>query len=196
MATEFTVFKGSESGDIVESKGSRTAGPTEALVEISHCGVCGTDEHYRHAPMGLGHEGVGIIKELGSEASKLSDLKIGDRVGMGWRQKFCGYCKPCLLGATMQCENGIEFGTANLDQGCWGTAVAWDVSALVRIPDEISSADAGPLMCGGATVWGPLYQYGLKAGDRIGVVGIGGLGHLGRSCSRSSLQRREAPVIQ
>jgi len=49
----------------------------------------------------------------------------------------------------------------------------------VRIPEEIDSAAAGPLMCGGATVWGPLYQHGLKAGDRIGVVGIGGLGHLG-----------------
>ena len=56
----------------------------------------------------------------------------------------------------------------------------------MRIPEEIDSADAGPLMCGGATVWGPLYQYGLKAGDRIGVVGIGGLGHLGEfSCDNA-----------
>ena len=86
MATEFKVFKGSESGDIVESKTIRKAGPNEALVEISHCGVCGTDEHYLHAPIGLGHELVGVIKELGSEAPNHSDLKVGDRVGMGWFQ--------------------------------------------------------------------------------------------------------------
>ena len=88
MATTFTVFKGSESGDIVTSSGSRTPGPMEAIVEISHCGVCGTDEHYRHAPMGLGHEGVGIITELGAEAGKHSDFKVGDRVGMGWFQRY------------------------------------------------------------------------------------------------------------
>lgn len=87
MGIDFTVFKGSDSGAIVESKGHRDVGPTEALVELSHCGVCGTDEHYRHANMGLGHEGVGIIKELGPEASRLSDLKVGDRVVMGWMQK-------------------------------------------------------------------------------------------------------------
>lgn len=88
MATTFKVFKGSENGTIIESSGSRTPGATEAIVAISHCGVCGTDEHYLHAPMGLGHEGVGIITELGSEAGKQSDLKVGDRVGMGWFQKF------------------------------------------------------------------------------------------------------------
>jgi len=88
MATTFTVFKGSDTGAIVESSGSRTPSATEAIVEISHCGVCGTDEHYRHAPMGLGHEGVGIIKQLGSEASKHTDLKVGDRVGLGWFQSY------------------------------------------------------------------------------------------------------------
>ena len=84
---DFRVFKGSKTGDVVESSGHREVGPTEALVELSHCGVCGTDEHYRHADQGLGHEGVGIIKQLGEHASRLSDLKIGDRVGMGWMQK-------------------------------------------------------------------------------------------------------------
>ncbi len=84
MGIDFTVFKGSEDGTIVEGKGHRDVGPTEALIELTHCGVCGTDEHYKHAPMGLGHEGVGIITELGSAVSYISDLKVGDRVGMGW----------------------------------------------------------------------------------------------------------------
>jgi len=98
MGVDFTVFKGSKTGDVVESKGHREIGPTQALVEISHCGVCGTDEHYRHAEQGLGHEGVGIIKEIGSLVPQISELKVGDRVGMGWMQKYCGYCKPCLTG--------------------------------------------------------------------------------------------------
>ena len=87
MGIDFTVLKGSSTGDIVQAKGHREVGPTEAIVELSHCGVCGTDEHYRTSDQGLGHEGVGIIKELGPGASRLSDLKVGDRVGMGWMQK-------------------------------------------------------------------------------------------------------------
>lgn len=65
-----------------------------------------------------------------------------------------------------------------MDQGGFSTATAWDVSALFKVPDEMASEDAGPLMCGGATVWTPLYDFGLKAGDRVGIVGVGGLGHL------------------
>ncbi|KIW75373.1 hypothetical protein Z517_10114 [Fonsecaea pedrosoi CBS 271.37] len=178
MGIDFTVFKGSESGEIVEAKGHRDVGPTQALVALSHCGVCGTDSHYRQADQGLGHEGVGVIIEIGSMVEKLSDLRVGDRVGMGWLQRTCGYCKFCLTGRQFKCQNSEQFGTANLDQGCFGTGVAWDVSTLFKIPDEISSESAGPLMCGGATVWGPLYENGFKAGDRIGIIGIGGLGHL------------------
>ncbi|KIW26622.1 uncharacterized protein PV07_06441 [Cladophialophora immunda] len=178
MGIDFKVFKGSQSGEIVEAKGHREVGPTQALVALSHCGVCGTDSHYRHADQGLGHEGVGVIKEVGSLVEKLSDLRVGDRVGMGWLQRTCGYCKFCLTGRQFKCQNSEQFGTANLDQGCFGTGVAWDVSALFKIPDEIASESAGPLMCGGATVWGPLYEHGFKAGDRIGIIGIGGLGHL------------------
>jgi D-arabinose 1-dehydrogenase-like Zn-dependent alcohol dehydrogenase len=98
MGHDFTVFKGSKSGEIVEAKGRRDLKPTEAFVEITHCGVCGTDEHYLHADMGLGHEGVGVITALGSAAALVSDLKVGDRVGMGWFQRICGYCKSCLSG--------------------------------------------------------------------------------------------------
>ncbi|OCT54603.1 NADP-dependent alcohol dehydrogenase [Cladophialophora carrionii] len=83
MDIEFTVFIGSKSGEIVEAKGHRDVGPTQALVELPHCEVCGTDEHYKHADQGLGHEGVAIIKEIGSLVKQISDLRDGDRVGMG-----------------------------------------------------------------------------------------------------------------
>jgi len=178
MGVDFTVFKGSASGAIVESTGHRDPKPTEVLVKISHCGVCGTDEHYRHADQGLGHEGVGIIIEVGSMVETLSEFRVGDRVGMGWFHKFCGYCDACLSGAQNQCANRTEFGTSDTDQGCFGTAAAWDISTLYKVPDEIASEHAGPLMCGGATVWSPLYDFGLKAGSRVGVLGVGGLGHL------------------
>ncbi|TVY52521.1 putative formaldehyde dehydrogenase AdhA [Lachnellula cervina] len=178
MGVQFNVFKGSKTGEITESKGYRDPKSTEVIVKISHCGVCGSDEHFRHAEQGLGHEGIGIITEVGSSVHDLSKFRIGDRVGMSWFHKFCGYCKQCITGHQNKCVNSTYFGSADQDQGCFGTAVAWDVSALFKIPDEIASEDAGPLMCAGATVWSPLYDQGLLPGDRIGVIGIGGLGHL------------------
>ena len=81
-------------------------------------------------------------------------------------------------GLQNRCVNSTWFGTSDWDQGCFGTAVAWDVSTLFKIPREIPSEEAGPLMCGGATVWSPLYDSGVRAGDRVGVIGVGGLGHL------------------
>jgi D-arabinose 1-dehydrogenase-like Zn-dependent alcohol dehydrogenase len=98
MGVDFTVFKGSKSGEIVQARGHRDPGPTQVIVKISHCGVCGTDEHYIHANQGLGHEGVGIITEVGSSVPLISEFKVGDRVGMSWFHKFCGYCKACLTG--------------------------------------------------------------------------------------------------
>ncbi|KID88090.1 NADP-dependent alcohol dehydrogenase [Metarhizium guizhouense ARSEF 977] len=178
MGVDFTVFKGSKTGEIVEATGHRDPGPTEVIVKISHCGVCGTDEHFLHADQGLGHEGVGIITELGSAVNEVSNFKVGDRVGMGWFHKFCGNCRPCLTGFSNNCASVKKFGSNNLDQGCFGSFVAWDVSALFKIPDAIASEDAGPLMCGGATVFSPLHMSGAKPGDRVGIIAIGGLGHL------------------
>lgn len=178
MGVDFTVFKGSANGTIVEAKGHRDPGPTEVIVKISHCGVCGTDEHYRHVDQGLGHEGVGIITEVGSMVQTLSEFRVGDRVGMSWFQKACGYCDFCASGRQNMCIRAIAFGSGNLDQGCFGTAVAWDVSCLFKIPDEIPSEFAAPLMCGGTTVWAPLTDFNLKPGTRVGVLGVGGLGHL------------------
>ena len=166
MGIEFTVFKGSQDGNIVEAKGHREVGPTQALVQISHCGVCFTDEHYRHVDQGLGHEGVGVIVELGSAAALVSDLKIGDRVGMGWMQKFCGYCRPCLTGQQVKCLNSEQFGSSNLDVGCFSTGIAWDVSALFKIPDGYPSEAVGPLMCGGASE----YTSRLRGWTSIGLT--------------------------
>lgn len=76
------------------------------------------------------------------------------------------------------CPNAEYLGSGNFDQGCFGTGAAWDISAIYKIPDEIASEDAGPLLCGGATVWEALMRGNAQGGDRIGIVGVGGLGHL------------------
>jgi D-arabinose 1-dehydrogenase-like Zn-dependent alcohol dehydrogenase len=130
--------------------------------------------------MGLGHEVVGTIKELGAHTSAISDLKVGDRVGLGWMQKVCLHCDECLAGEVFRCKEAVCFGAegSDLKQGGLGEEGCWDVSCLFRVPEGVSSEDAGPLMCGGATVWGPLYEEGMRAGDRVGVVGVGGLGEL------------------
>lgn len=98
MGIDFTYFKGTGSGEVVEAAGHRDLGPTQVSVKITHCGVCGTDEHYRHVDQGLGHEGIGIITEIGSSVQVLSEFRVGDRVGMGWYHKFCGYCTYCVSG--------------------------------------------------------------------------------------------------
>ncbi|KAF7718165.1 Uncharacterized protein PECH_005618 [Penicillium ucsense] len=160
MGIDFTFFKGSKNGGLVEATGHRDLGPTQVSVKITHRGVCGTDEHFRHVDQGLGHEGM----ESSSSWAQLS--------------MFCGYCNFCVSGRQTLCVNRTSYGSADQDQGCFGSALAWDISALYKIPESSASEDAGPLMCGGATVWTPLYDSGVKPGARVSVIGIGGLGHM------------------
>lgn len=96
MGIDFKTYRGSASDGIVEGTGHRESiGHTGVYVEITHSGVCGTDEHYKHADMALGHEGVGIAKEVGPG---VNTIKVGDRVGLGWVRSYCGHCQPCLTG--------------------------------------------------------------------------------------------------
>ncbi|KPI37733.1 NADP-dependent alcohol dehydrogenase C 2 [Cyphellophora attinorum] len=154
----FKVFTGSpNSSPSIKTASHRAPGPREALVKITHSGVCGTDLHYAGAPMGLGHEVVGTVTQLGAHASAISDLKIGDRVGLGWMQKVCLHCDECLAGEVFRCKEAVCFGAEGSDmkQGGLGEEGCWDVSCLFRVPEG-----------------------GMHPGDRVGVVGVGGLGHL------------------
>jgi D-arabinose 1-dehydrogenase-like Zn-dependent alcohol dehydrogenase len=189
---DFKVFRGSKSG-IKESKTSKTIGPHDVLVQISHSGLCGTDVHHKEQDMALGHEGAGVVKELGSEATL---FKKGDRVGWGYLHWSCGHCKQCLSGTETLCAERKMYGTADLEQGSMAEAAIWNENFLFAIPDMIESQDAAPLMCGGmysqwlfsgfystnvalgATVFNALQMYGVKSTDRVGVIGVGGLGHL------------------
>ncbi|KAH6621796.1 chaperonin 10-like protein [Boeremia exigua] len=172
----FTVFKGSKEGKIVKGETTRPdLQKDQVLVKITASGLCGTDEHYAKADMALGHEGAGVVEETGPG---VKNLKKGDRVGWGYQHDSCGDCEYCLTGRETYCESRQMYGGADLDQGSFGSHAVWREAFLFRIPEGISDSDAAPLMCGGATVFNALYTYGIKSTDRVGVIGVGGLGHL------------------
>lgn len=153
----------------------------EVEVEIDNCGLCHTDlaalndEFGLNYPIVAGHEITGRIVGLG-EVAKNKGLSIGQTVGIGWNRESCGHCSPCLDGdphlcitlqATILSGNG---GFASHIKAHW----LW----VIPVPEGLNAADAGPLFCAGVTVFYPLLEYGIKATDRVGVFGIGGLGHL------------------
>ncbi|KAK7178042.1 zinc-binding dehydrogenase [Paraphaeosphaeria sporulosa] len=171
----FQVYRGSTEGRIVQDTTNRVLGRKDALVKLAHSGVCGTDAHFLRSGCVLGHEGVGYVEEVGEG---VQGLVKGDRVGFGYVHKVCGKCDYCLNGMEQFCADAQLFGNADLDEGSFGTHAVWDADMLVKIPSTLNLKDAAPLMCAGATVWTALTMYGLKPGDRVGIQGVGGLGHL------------------
>lgn len=95
MSVTFEVFRGSKEGKIVPDTTTRTLGNNEVYIETTHSGLCGTDEHALHTGMVLGHEGVGIVRQLGRD---VKDVKVGDCVGFGYTHYVCGTCEKCLSG--------------------------------------------------------------------------------------------------
>jgi len=172
---DYTVYKGHQTGRIVKSTGHRDKlAPDEVLLKVTNAGLCGTDEHYKIADMVLGHEGVGIVEKVGSE---VDTFKVGDRAGWGYLHNCCMHCDQCLSGNEMFCDKRAMYGEADLDQGAFASHAVWKAAFLFHIPDAISSAEAAPLMCAGSTVFNPLYP-SVHPTDRVGIVGVGGLGHL------------------
>ncbi|KAE9398199.1 NADP-dependent alcohol dehydrogenase [Gymnopus androsaceus JB14] len=175
MGFECIQFHGSPSGQIVQRKFVHPElASDEVAVKVTHSGLCGTDVHYSRADMVLGHEGVGIVHSIGSG---VSSLKVGDRVGWGYPNKTCGQCEWCLQGEENYCRNIQMFGIADFEQGSLSSLAVRKEQWLFKIPEGVSSEDAAPFMCGGVTVWTPLINH-VKPYHRVGIVGIGGLGHL------------------
>lgn len=176
MGYDFTVFKGSPDGSIKKATTHHDdLTGDQVLVQVSHSGVCFTDVHYRHADMALGHEGAGTVAAVGPNVKR---LKQGDRVGWGYEHDSCERCKHCLTGWETMCPERKMYANADLDQGSFGTHGIWREAYLFPIPDNVSNEDAGPLMCGGSTVFNALHVAGVKSTARVGIVGVGGLGHL------------------
>ncbi|OQE44683.1 hypothetical protein PENCOP_c002G08018 [Penicillium coprophilum] len=175
MQVSFEVYRGSPDGHIVSDTTTRALGPTEVYIEITHSGICASDKYFWNTTQVLGHEGVGIIRLLGSN---VTTVKVGDRVGFGYVRKVCGACDNCETGWDQYCRNIRLYGDCDFDVGSFSHGTVWDVSCVFPIPDGYLSEDAAPLICAGATVWNCLSHFGARPTDRVGIIGIGGLGHL------------------
>lgn len=171
----FTVFKGSDSSKVVKSETKRELKGDEVYVKVTASGLCGTDLHYLSADMALGHEGAGVVEELGPGVQY---LKKGDRVGWGYVHNTCGHCEQCLKGSETYCPERAMYGSADTDLGSFALGTVWREAFLFQIPEGLSDEDAAPLMCGGATVFNALHAYDVQPTETVGVLGVGGLGHL------------------
>jgi len=166
--------------------------PTEDDVEIAieFCGLCHSDVHatrgeWRVPPYPLvpGHEIVGRVTRVGTG---VQDFAPGDRVGVGCMVDSCRECDSCLDGLEQYCERG-NIGTYGAEdprhggvvtQGGYSTSVVVDRRFVLRIPDALDPAAAAPLLCAGITTYSPLRYFDVEEGDTVGVVGLGGLGHM------------------
>lgn len=177
---------------------SRALGADDVEIKISHCGICGSDIHSLDSGWGpttypcvVGHEIVGEVTLAGAN---VTELRVGDRVGVGAQVSAClnrdaseggAPCKQCAAGADAYCPQMVwtyndrykEDGAVTY--GGYADYVRVPAAYAFVIPASIPSDVAAPLLCAGATVFTPFKELGVKAGDRVGVIGIGGLGHLG-----------------
>lgn len=177
ISLPLSIYHGSESGKItLHEPTTRELGPTEVAIKISHSGICFTDSHNRHrGDCGLGHEGAGIVTDVGTATKH---LKVGDRVGAGYIYGTCGHCHQCITGFHQYCDEAKNFAFSELDQGTLGNFAIRDEGEAYKIPDAIESKYAGPLMCAGPTVYQALLNANLEPNATVGIVGVGGLGHL------------------
>jgi D-arabinose 1-dehydrogenase-like Zn-dependent alcohol dehydrogenase len=152
----------------------------QVRVKVQACGLCHSDSLTKEGqwpgiayPRVPGHEIAGVIDAVGSEVPR---WKPGQRVGIGWLGGYCGYCESCRRGSFVTCTNQQVTGIT-MDGG-YQDFVLVPFEGLALIPDEISPVDAGPLMCAGITTFNSLRNSGARGGDKVAVLGIGGLGHL------------------
>ena len=161
-------------------------GPNEIEIRISHYGVCHSDLHLIANDWGLsqfpfipGHEIIGKVAAVGAE---VKSLEVGQRVGVGWQSDSCGLCEWCSQGLENLCAS-ME-ATCVRRNGGYADSVRVNARFAIPIPEALSSEGAAPLLCGGITVYNPLRSHGVNPSSRVGIVGIGGLGHLALQFAR------------
>ncbi len=161
-------------------------GPGRVRIRVEACGICHTDSATINGaypgltlPRVPGHEVIGRVDAVGSGVSR---WKIGQRVGVGLIAGEDGVCEPCRRGDTVNCQNPVVLGVT-VDGGYAEVMIA-EARGIASIPDELSSAEAAPLLCAGITTYNALRNAGLRGGDLVAVQGIGGLGHLGVQFAR------------
>ena len=170
----------------------REPGPNDVLIEILFCGICHSDIHQVRDewsgalpalfPMVPGHEIVGRVKQVGKQVSR---FKAGDMAGVGCFVDSCRECEPCRRGLEQFCEkgpawtyNGTEMDRTTPTYGGYSSQIVVAERYALKVPAGLDPARAAPLLCAGITTYSPLRQWNAKKGDRVGVVGLGGLGHM------------------
>lgn len=155
--------------------------PHQIEVKVEFCGLCHSDisviqNDWKSSvyPVVAGHEIIGTISQLGSEAK---GLKLGQRVGIGWTAESCQHCDPCISGQQVQCT-GEKKATIVNHAGGFADKVRAGWQWAIPLPENLDPESAGPLLCGGITVFDPILKHQIQATHHVGVIGIGGLGHM------------------
>jgi len=161
--------------------------PHEVEITVSHCGVCHSDLHLisndwgnSHYPFIPGHEIIGTVAAAGSQ---VRSREKGERVGLGWQSNSCGICEWCVTGRENLCAQSEA--TCVHRHGGYASRVRANSRFVIPIPEALESENAAPLLCGGITVYSPLRAHGVNPSSRVGIVGIGGLGHLAIQFARA-----------
>lgn len=161
----------------------------DVLIDILYCGVCHSDLHMARNEWGVsqyplvpGHEIVGRVRQSGKAATRFTP---GQLVGVGVMVDSCGQCAFCQQHEEQYCNsgftptyNGTDRYTGELTRGGYAQNIVVDQRFVVSVPENLDPAGVAPLLCAGVTVWSPLRYFDVKPGDRVGVIGLGGLGHM------------------
>ncbi|WP_177231559.1 NAD(P)-dependent alcohol dehydrogenase [Amycolatopsis saalfeldensis] len=172
----------------------RDVGPADVLLDIVYAGVCHTDVHHAraefghtHYPIVPGHEIAGVVREIGAEVTRFA---VGDHIGIGCLVDSCRECAMCRAGQESYCRNKVLTYNAigrdgQVTLGGYSERVVVDERFLARIPDALPLESAAPLLCAGITMYQPLRYWGAGPGKRVGILGFGGLGHIGVQISHA-----------
>ncbi|MCW4153343.1 NAD(P)-dependent alcohol dehydrogenase [Halomonas sp. 18H] len=164
--------------------------PDDVAIEILYCGVCHSDLHFARNDWGFsqyplvpGHEIVGRVTAVGDDVSQ---FKVGDMVGVGCMVDSCRHCQACADGVEQYCLEGMTMTYGSPDrqdgtmtQGGYSDSVVVSEHFVLRMPEGLDPAAAAPILCAGITTYSPLVHHGVKPGHKVGVIGMGGLGHMG-----------------
>jgi uncharacterized zinc-type alcohol dehydrogenase-like protein len=167
----------------------RIVGPQDVLIKILYSGICHSDIHQARNewgnaayPMVPGHEIVGLVEDVGSAVKK---FKVGDKVGVGCMVNSCRKCPSCTHGDEQFCEvhtaftyNSTENDLTTPTQGGYSSHIVVDDAFVLSIPDSLDLKRVAPLLCAGITTYSPLRHWKIGEGTRLGVIGLGGLGHM------------------
>ncbi len=199
MATRPTLSYAAQSADSSLAPFSferRDPGPTDVAIEILYCGVCHSDLHQARNewggslyPMVPGHEIVGRVTAVGSEVKK---FKTGDLAAIGCMVDSCRNCENCQDGLEQYCDSGATFTYNSPDKhsdgptfGGYSTDIVADEAFVLRVPEGLDLAATAPLLCAGITTYSPLRHWKVGPGQKVGIVGLGGLGHMGVKIARA-----------